>query len=206
MPANEEYLRSPKLMHRVFCGRALLLLLTTVWMMWADYNDEWRTYQRQAFKFQAARLRAREESMKSAPEHTHKVAEIQKRISALTEELAGVAAEETQAKAAVQKAADAESNHLRSLKLQRAGRDVARANYNLGIRDDVKGAALEKLTSGYKTAEDHVAKMEIEFSELKLRTIEEKEKLTAITGRRDAAEKELKAENTSIGLDRKSVV
>ena len=200
MPANEEYLRSPKLMHRVFCGSALLLLLTTVWMMWADYNDEWRTYQRQAFKFQAARLRAREESMKSAPEHTHKVAEIQKRISALTEELAGVAAEETQAKAAVQKAADAESNHLRSLKLQRAGRDVARANYNLGIRDDVKGAALEKLTSGYKTAEDHVAKMEIEFSELKLRTIEEKEKLTAITGRRDAAEKELKAENTSIGL------
>ena len=33
MPANEEYLRSPKLMHRVFCGSALLLLLTTTTMM-----------------------------------------------------------------------------------------------------------------------------------------------------------------------------
>ncbi|MBS0206666.1 MAG: c-type cytochrome [Planctomycetes bacterium] len=200
MPANEEYLRSPNLMHRVFCGSALLLLLVTVWMMWADYNDEWRTYQRQAFKFQGARLKAREESMKSAPEHVHKVAEIEKRIAALTDQLKSVAAEETQAKQDVQKAADSESNHLRALKLQRAVRDVARANYNLGIRDDKHGAALKELMTAYDGAEDRVAAMESEFSELKLQTIEEKAKLSTITGRRDAAEKELKAENTAIGL------
>ena len=48
MPATDDYLRSPKLMHRVFCASALLLLFTTAWMMYADNNDEWRTYQRQA--------------------------------------------------------------------------------------------------------------------------------------------------------------
>lgn len=49
MPATDDYLRSPKSMHRVFFASAVLLLAVTLWMMWADYNDEWRTFQRQAF-------------------------------------------------------------------------------------------------------------------------------------------------------------
>ena len=73
MPATDDYLRSPKMMHQVFCASSLLLLFTTVWMMWADYNDEWRTYQRKAFSHQAARLKARENQIKAAPEHKAKV-------------------------------------------------------------------------------------------------------------------------------------
>ena len=83
MPANEEYLRSPKLMHRVFCGSALLLLLTTIWMMWADYNDEWRTYQRKAFHYQAERLKARETTLTADKQHEAKVKELeQKKVDA----------------------------------------------------------------------------------------------------------------------------
>ena len=90
MPANEEYLRSPKLMHRVFCGSALLLLVTTVWMMWADYNDEWRGYQRNAFKYQAGRLQARQASMKSAADHVARVTELESRREQAKRELAAL--------------------------------------------------------------------------------------------------------------------
>ena len=78
MPANEEYLRSPKLMHRIFCGSALLLLLVTMWMMWADYNDEWRTYQRNAFQYQAERLKAREATLKADAAHQARLEELAK--------------------------------------------------------------------------------------------------------------------------------
>ena len=88
MPATDDYLRSPKMMHQVFCASSLLLLLTTVWMMWADYNDEWRTYQRKAFSHQAARLKTRENQIKAAPEHKAKVEELAGRIDSAEKGLA----------------------------------------------------------------------------------------------------------------------
>jgi hypothetical protein len=54
MPATDDYLRNIKTMHKVFCLSAVVLLACTVWMMWADYADEWRGYQRSP----AARRRA----------------------------------------------------------------------------------------------------------------------------------------------------
>jgi hypothetical protein len=87
MPANEEYLRSPKLMHQVFCGSALLLLIVTVWMMQADFGDEWRGYQRASFKLQATRLKARQASMEQNPAHEAKVADADARLKAADEQL-----------------------------------------------------------------------------------------------------------------------
>ncbi len=200
MPANEEYLRSPKLMHQIFCGSALLLLLVTVWMMWSDYNDEWRSYQRQAFKFQAERLKGREKSLETDPAHVAKVAETEARIKEAQEGLVAVASDEASRKAEVQKAADAENNHLRALKLERAKRDVARADYNLGIRDSLPAGPQGELESKYKNAEAKVAEMEVQYAELKQATVDAKARLSEVTGKRDQAEKDLKAEETSIKL------
>lgn len=265
MPANEEYLRSPKLMHRVFCGSALLLLLITICMMWADYNDEWRTYQRKAFHYQAERLKAREATLTADKQHEAKVKELeQKKADAVkhtAEQLAALSElhskfeeidkdkdgkisyedipEEIEAKSgkqkfrellkgdfdrvaslnlgskekleltladfptesarkkAVQVARDKESNHLRELKLERAKRDVARADYNLGVRD---GLDLKGLEKRFADAEARVQKMEVEFAELKLQTIEAKMSLAVITGALDQVTKELMAEQTAIGL------
>lgn len=200
MPANEEYLRSPKLMHQVFCGSAVLLLLTTVWMMWADFNDEWRTYQRTAFRYQANRLQAREESMKSDAEHKARVAEIEARIEKAKKEILALASEERVREQAVTEARNKESNHLRDLKLERAKRDVARADYNIGVRDEVPAETLAELRNKYETIETKVAGMEAEFAELKQATLDRKAYLSEITGQRDQAEKDLKAEETSIVL------
>lgn len=200
MPANEEYLRSPKLMHRLFCGSALMLLATTVWMMWADFNDEWRVYQRQAFKYQADRLKALKKSEETDPTHTARVAELAARREKASETLKSVASEEQIRQEAVRQARDKESNHLRDLKLQRAVRDVTRAEYNLGVRDSLSSEKQGALEKKYKDAEDRVQEMEIQFAELKQATIDAKAHLSELTGQRDLAEKELKAEQTNINL------
>eukprot|EP00456_Euglypha_rotunda_P077349 TRINITY_DN729_c0_g1_i1.p1 TRINITY_DN729_c0_g1~~TRINITY_DN729_c0_g1_i1.p1 ORF type:complete len:1351 (+),score=347.08 TRINITY_DN729_c0_g1_i1:6541-10593(+) len=200
MPANEEYLRSPKLMHQVFCGSALALLVITVWMMQADFGDEWRGYQRAAFKLQADRLKAREASMRSDPAHEAKVADAMERRAKADEYLKTVAKEEHVREEAVRVARDNEANHLRALKLERAKRDVARANYNLGIRDSLPSEQLAALESKYKEIETRVDGMEIKFAELKQTTVDAKAYLSEMTGKRDEAEKDLKAEDANIVL------
>ena len=44
----------------LFAILAIVLFFVTLWMMWADYNDEWRTFQRQAFTYQAERDKDRD--------------------------------------------------------------------------------------------------------------------------------------------------
>src|SRR5690348_10946755 len=67
MPATEDYLRNIKTMHKVFCLSAVVLLACTVWMMWADYVDEWRGYQRQAQRNVADRDRSRINAIQADP-------------------------------------------------------------------------------------------------------------------------------------------
>ena len=200
MPATDDYLRSPKLMHRVFCASALLLLFTTAWMMYADNNDEWRTYQRQAFKYQGERIRSREAAEKAAPEHKQNVAELEAKIKAAEAELAKRHDEVKSLTLAAKSASDKSANHLRDLKVQRARRDVARANYNLAIRDNLQGDALKRRTDEYKVVEAAVSKMESDNAENKLKLDDAKASLSAVTGERDKAQKGLKGEQTKIVL------
>ena len=154
MPATDDYLRSPKLMHRVFCASAVLLLAVTVWMMWADYNDEWRTYQRQAFSLQAKRDRAREARIVNDPAFKSNVQTLKEQVDEATDQLKAhdqeLATLGKTAKAAKEKL----DNHMRALKLRRAERDVARANYNLGVRDNVP--QLKSLEAQFSSIESEV--------------------------------------------------
>ena len=200
MPATDDYLRSPKLMHRVFCASALLLLFTTVWMMYADNNDEWRTYQRQAFKYQGDRIRSREAAEKAAPEHKQNVAELEARIKKAEAELAKRGDEAKTLTLAAKAASDKSANHLRDLKVLRAKRDVARANYNLAIRDNLHGDDLKQVIQEYEDIEADVSKMESDNAENKLKLDVAKASLSAVTGERDKAQKELKGEQTKIVL------
>ncbi len=45
MPATEQTWRSPKVMHAIFGGTALLMLVATVWMFAADHTREWKPIQ-----------------------------------------------------------------------------------------------------------------------------------------------------------------
>ena len=200
MPATDDYLRSPKLMHRVCCASALLLLFTTVWMMYADNNDEWRTYQRQAFTYQGERLRSREAAEKAAPEHKQNVAELEAKIKAAEAELVKRDVEVKSLTKNAKDASDTSANFLRTLKVQRAKRDVARANYNLAIRDNLQGEDLKRRTNEYTVIGAAVSQMESDNAENRLKLDSAKARLSAVTGERDKAQKELKGEQTKIVL------
>lgn len=200
MPANEEYLRSPKQMHRVFFGSAILLLMVTMWMMWSDYHDEWRGHQDVMKELQGQMLEKRVNQMKTAPQHLANEKKIEEKVAEAKQEVSGAAIEEEikQRRAAARDAAIAEENFLRALKVQRATRDVARANYNLGIRDNIPN--LKARFDEYDSAEKKTADMEIQYAELKDATVEAKKRVSELTGRLDQAKKEETAENADILL------
>src|SRR5689334_16455617 len=45
MPATEATWRDSKQLHRVFAVTGVLLVISTVWMFWADHARSWKTYQ-----------------------------------------------------------------------------------------------------------------------------------------------------------------
>ncbi len=56
MPATEDNFRSLRTMHVVSAASAFALLAATLWMMQADYADEWRGIQKTAYKLQAQQI------------------------------------------------------------------------------------------------------------------------------------------------------
>lgn len=198
MPATDDYLRNPKSMHKVFCASSVLLLFVTIWMMWADYNDEWRPIQRQAFAYQAQRDKAREAKIKNDPAFKSNVAELKSKAEAAEKDLKENKAElsdlQRKAKAAKEKA----DNHLRDLKIRRAERDVARADYNLGVRDDLP--TLPELQKKFTDKENEVKGKEAEFVELSYESEQAKAAVASVTAKYDAAEMALKKAEAEITL------
>lgn len=203
MPATDDYLRDPKSMHKVFCGSAVALLGVTFWMMWADYNDEWRTYQRTAFQYQADRDKARETAIKSDPKFKQSVADLSAKVDAATNAIKTNQAELNTLQKAAETAKQKADGHLRILKLRRAERDVARADYNLGVRDSVPN--LDKLEQSFNDKESHVKKMEAEYVDLAYEASQAKAAVAKLTAQRDAADLELKKAEAEISLVHASI-
>jgi len=45
MPATEQTYHNHKLLHKVFAASGVVLLISTIWMFWADHSREWKVYQ-----------------------------------------------------------------------------------------------------------------------------------------------------------------
>ena len=198
MPATDDYRYNLKFMHKVFFASALFLFAVTLWMMWADYNDEWRTFQRQAFAFQAKRDESREKRITSDPAFKENVQALKQKVDSANESLKE---HEKDLKDLVSKARQAKEkvdNHMRNLKLRRAERDVARANYNLAVRDN--SPDLKKREDDFKTIESDVQKKEAEFVELAYESDQAKAAVSKLTAQRDAAEAARKAAEAEVTL------
>lgn len=194
MPATDDYLRSPKMMHQVFCASAVLLFAVTIWMMWADYNDEWRDYQRTSFNLIAARDKKRETQIKDDPTFQKNVAELKGKLTEAKTQLGEHEKSLDAKKDEANKAKIAADDFLRDLKIRRAERDVARADYNLGVRDNVSN--LSQLLDKYTKKENQVQGMEAEYIRLSHVAAQAKAELGQVTADRDTAEANLKkAEN-----------
>jgi cbb3-type cytochrome oxidase cytochrome c subunit len=199
MPANEEVWRNPKVMHGVFALSAFALLAATLWMMKADYADEWRPIQRTNLKLKAKQFEGEIAALKTAD------------FQARTQELE---AAENAAKArqdehkAREDEVRARRNDLdgqfqllsRQVKFQRARRDVARANLDLQIRDGLLGAQLRPGQEAFDQEQQKVDELELQLQQLQAKFDAAKAELAELTGERDKIDAELKKHRADLAL------
>ncbi|MCA9077322.1 MAG: c-type cytochrome [Planctomycetaceae bacterium] len=191
MPANDQIWRPLGTMHKVFAASAVLLLVCTLWMMAKDHDDEWREYQSVADELKAAQLNEQLSDIQSKAyldrqkdlEDQRKAAE-----SLLNEKSSEI--ESLQEKVSeVQGQVDLLA---RQTKFKGAERDVARADYDIAVRDVKPEAELQTLKQAFDNMQSVYDSMS---AELDVRTAElnqAKDQLAAATTDLDTTNTELK--------------
>jgi cbb3-type cytochrome oxidase cytochrome c subunit len=205
MPATEDYLRNIKTMHKVFCLSAVVLLVCTLWMMWADYADEWRLYQREALRLVAERDRKRIAEIEADPEFKASLAQLDEEKQAADATLATHEARLKELEAAAREASIQASFHMRGLRTERAKRDVARANFGLGVRDNLPADQLAALRQAFEQQEALVAEQEAVYKQLDLNAVLAKSQVDDLTADRDKLAKQLSDLESEISRRRKAI-
>jgi len=170
MPANEQYLRDIKKSHLAFLGSVIAFAFATVLILYRDHDDEWRGFQREFLRLEAQNLRGDEAEIVSAAGGIESYqAELNKLESELESAQASLAPIQEQVKAAKQTAAEAKKDadlKGREVRFARAHRDVARANYDLGVRDALPTDQLQPLFTQFDDHQKTVLSLEAEWEEL----------------------------------------
>ncbi|MDA1012879.1 MAG: c-type cytochrome [Planctomycetota bacterium] len=184
MPATEKFSRNLKTLHVVFAASCLALLVATVWMMAADHSDEWRDYQKKNFllleKARARKLtlaenaldpRKREDVQKDLKEAEDKLVEVQAKLEELDSEITTIAQQED-----LKKREQRELNALTG---------VAKANYDLGIRDNLPPAEMAVLFEKFQEKQSAVNTVTKELQEATTRLAAKRREAGEVTKTRD---------------------
>lgn len=171
MPATEEYWRSLPATHKVFAASTVALLASTLWMMAADHDDEWRVYQRQFQTHQADKLKSKERQIVT-PEYTSKVTELEAEIKSAEASLEKVKVARAKVDAALNQVYGDFARADLETKTMKATQGVDRANYDLAVRDNKPQAELDRLKKIFDKTTEKVSAFELN--------------LQRVTARRDA--------------------
>ena len=196
MPATDGFFRNLSKTHKVFAASSLLLLGATLWMLHDDHNDEWRVWQQTFDRIEDARLTgigldqaddlaARAEELKS------QIEERQAHLDSINDQATALDAE----LAAAQGEAEAQ---LRATKPMRTLRDVARANYDLAVRDNAADTADRLQAFNDEQAKVDQAERDLRKKDDAVKTIQAK--LTTLQGEEVEANKTLTALNAALQL------
>ncbi|MGQ0634677.1 MAG: hypothetical protein ACT4QC_08705 [Planctomycetaceae bacterium] len=186
MPATENVWRNLRTMHIVFAVSAVAMFAATLWMMQADYDDEWRPTQRVGFKLQAEQVRQEERALRTTDFEAQEQ-ELQRQIDAAKEKLKHEDQAKKEAQADVN-GLDAEFQKLnREVKFQRAERDKARADLDLQVRDGTMGTALRPWLEAFDTQQTKTTDLETRLQELQGRFDAAKARFAELTKVRDDA-------------------
>lgn len=170
MPANEQYLRNLKKTHVAFLASVLAFTFATVVVLFRDHNDEWRGFQRQFLQMEAENLRRDAAGVIQAAggetEFDAQLSMLTERIREAEMQLQGISQEVGVAKAAAIEAKTKADLKGREVRFARAHRDVARANYDLGIRDVIAEAPLAVLKTEFEAKQQVVTGLEAEWERL----------------------------------------
>ncbi|RLS51702.1 MAG: PDZ domain-containing protein [Planctomycetota bacterium] len=146
MPANDQYWRDLGTMHKVFAASAFALFAATLLMMARDEKREWRDYQRQAEELKLQKLDSELKAVQTDQLKTQ-IETIEKQIQSLTTgdattEIAKLTGEVDKLKGDVVRIST-------EAKFQNAKRDVARAEFDIAVRDAIPDNQLAKVKAKY---------------------------------------------------------
>ncbi len=186
MPATEEYARNLRSLHVVSAASAFVLLGATLWMMQADYADEWRGIQKVAAEAEAQKI---DDDLLKLETKDFEAEEAR-----LTEALQSAKEKVNENQAEVDKAA-IEVSHLegqsqkltREVKFQNAKRDKTRADYDLKVRDEAPRDELSKYRTIFEGAQTEADEMALKLQKLQTQLDDANKSLAALTKPRDEA-------------------
>ncbi len=162
MPATESNYRDVKKVHVVFAVSAVIMLLTTLWMMAADQAREWTGYQRSFEKLQTQKQIAAINSIEKSPQYETSKEELDAKKKAAKEHLESI---KPQVDAADKKLAEADrlfDQVSRNVRNVRAYRDKARADFDLAVRDNASQDELKKLQKEFNEKQAIVDSAELD--------------------------------------------
>lgn len=188
MPANDQYWRDLGTMHKVFAVSAFALFAATLLMMSRDEKREWRDYQRQADRLKVAKLKAEIKDLDSA-DLIAQVDAIHKEIASLT--TADFESKLSVAKTLVERKRGDLSRDMTFSKFKNAERDVARANYDIAVRDAVSDQVLAEKKAKYDSLQLEADALARTAELAKVESDNAKEELTELTKSRDDAQTKL---------------
>ncbi|MCH7989204.1 MAG: hypothetical protein IID46_08650, partial [Planctomycetes bacterium] len=187
MPATDKYFHNIKTMHVVFAFSSVALFATTLWMMQDDHNRGWPAHQREFFKIEALKVRTEQQAI-VVPAYTEKIKQLQAAIAKYKIDAEAIDRSE------IEKSEREFDLAERATKTQRQVRGVARANYGLGIDNNLPEEELQTLLEIYQRETDEVNKLELNLQQKETARDEAQMKLDeqiAATGL-TAAEEDLK--------------
>jgi mono/diheme cytochrome c family protein len=197
-------------MHRWFAVSMLVLFFATLLMMYFDHSDEWRAYQREFYRLEADKIAAEEQAKKAElvglkNDGTPRTqAQIDAAYAARLAELRSAKeAEETRLQQSVSDLAEREANlkklendylmQMRVVREKRAIRDVARADFDLGVRDQVPPERYAALKADFDAKQMEVLQLEAELDRRDAARLAAATELKTLTAQRDKAVAAIKA-------------
>ncbi len=190
MPATDSYLRNLKTVHVVFALSSLGLFGVTIWMIAADHDDPWRQAQKTGLKLEAAKLSHEIEKAKGG-EYKQKHEELKKKLDSADEHLEERKAEEQKLETAFADANRQFDLAERAAKLQREVIGVARANRDIGVRDEVGEEKIAELQAIFAREEARGAELEIKLQQAEAGRKQAEQALKELTRVKDEADAEL---------------
>ncbi len=191
MPATDHYWRPLNTMHKVFAFSAIVLLASTILMMAKDHRDEWREYQSEADKLQAAKLQQKLDAL-TGEDYQAKLDDLEKRRKAAEQELAAEADKIAPLEEQITELQGQVDLLARQMKFKGAERDVARADYDIGVRDEMPEDVLARLKAEFDRKQAEYDELGLQLDRKKAELADAKGRLAAVTARRDELDEELK--------------
>lgn len=204
MPATDKFRYDLKKMHVVFAVSCAFIFIATIAMMAKDHDDDWRGYQKKAFKLEAAMQRREKERLEEG-DYEQRKNDLAEQLQAAEREVAARQSELEELRETRQPQALAVDVLARTLKEQNAVRDKARADLDLGIRDAVSEARKAELMQAFEEAKQTRDDTERELQVAEAVLAETDAAIEGVTGARDAAKEAFAKIDSDINRIEKTV-